>query len=67
MNLLICYYNVDKLTTTMIDNELGRMESKLKELAEAGTKVIVVPVRNQKTKIETIYIPVSIDKLLEED
>jgi formylmethanofuran dehydrogenase subunit D len=51
----------------MIDTELGRMEDKLKDLAEHGTQVVVIPVRNQKTKIETVYIPVSIDKLLEDD
>ena len=66
MNLLICYYNVDKLKLKEQDLLLEKMEKTLEEKVKDSedTEVLVIPVRGQETKIDTVYIPVSIDKLI---
>ena len=65
MNLVICYYNVDKLTGTQKDTELKTMRQALEDIVEGedGVHVLVIPVREQETKIENVYVP-NIDNLI---
>ena len=65
MNVLICYYNVDNLNHTQKDTELEIMRNNLEDMVkgEDDVRVLVVPVRNQETKIENIFVS-SIDKLI---
>ena len=63
--LLICYYNVDKLSLKQKDFELENMRKSLEKIIkdEDDAHLLVIPVREQETKIETIYIA-NIDKLI---
>lgn len=65
MNLVICYYNVDKLTGTQKDTELETMRNALEDMVkgENDIHVLVIPVREQKTKIENVYVS-NIDDLI---